>query len=80
MADMRARSLGLAFAAILLLGRTVPGHAEDAASKSARTPAAAPAPAPAAAQTEAHPLDAYSLVQLVTGLAQIQLWKIISRW
>src|SRR5712671_1262897 len=47
MADMRARSLGLAFAAILVLGRTVPGHAEDAASKPAATPA------PAAAQTDA---------------------------
>jgi len=46
MADMRARSLGLAFAAILLLGRTVPGHAENAASKPAATPAAARTPAP----------------------------------
>jgi hypothetical protein len=44
---MRARSLGLAFAAILLIGRTVPGHAEDAASKSAQTPG------PAVAQTDA---------------------------
>jgi hypothetical protein len=53
MADMRARSLGLAFAAILLFGRTVPGHAEDAASKSATTPTAAQTPAPTGAQTGA---------------------------
>src|SRR5882672_7507402 len=52
MADMRARSLGLAFAAILLLGRTVPGHTEDAASKPATTPAATQTPTPAAAQTD----------------------------
>jgi hypothetical protein len=49
---MRARSLGLAFAALLVLGRTVPGHAQDAASKpaaapSAQSPTAAPAEAPA---------------------------------
>jgi cell division septation protein DedD len=49
MADMRARSLGLAFAAILLLGRSVPGHAENAASKPAATPAAAQTPAQAEA-------------------------------
>src|SRR5882757_8664019 len=53
MADMRARSLGLAFAAILLLGRTVPGHAENAASKPAATPAAAQTPAQTGAQTGA---------------------------
>jgi hypothetical protein len=50
---MRARSLGLAFAALLVLGRPVPGHAQDAASKpaatpsTARTPTAAPGDAPA---------------------------------
>jgi len=45
---MKARSLGIAFAALLVLGRPVVGHAEDAASKSAATPTA-----PAAAQTDA---------------------------
>jgi hypothetical protein len=50
---MRARSLGLAFAALLVLGRPVPGHAQDAASKptatpsTAQTPTAAPSDAPA---------------------------------
>ena len=45
---MRARSLGLAFAALLVLGRPVPGHAQDAASKPAATPStAAPTDAPA---------------------------------
>ncbi len=49
---MRARSLGLAFAALLVLGRPVPGHAQDASKASttppaAQTPAAAPAEAPA---------------------------------
>jgi hypothetical protein len=45
MANMRARSLGLAFAALLVLGRTVPGHAQDATSKPAATPSAAQIPA-----------------------------------
>src|SRR4029450_4602899 len=60
---MRARSLGLAFAALLVLGRPVPGHAQDAASKpaatpsTARTPTAAPGDAPANAPTPA-PRDA----------------------
>jgi hypothetical protein len=44
---MRARSIGLAFAALLVLGRTVPGHAQDAASKPAATPSTAPTEAPA---------------------------------
>jgi hypothetical protein len=48
---MRARSIGLAFAALLLLGRSVPGHAQDAASKSLTAPPAAPGPT--AAPTEA---------------------------
>ena len=43
---MRARSIGLAFAALLVLGRTVPGHAQDATPKSS-APAAAPVEAPA---------------------------------
>ena len=42
---MRARSIGLAFAALLVLGRTVPSHAQGAAPST--TPAAAPAEAPA---------------------------------
>jgi len=48
---MRARSLGLAFAALLVLGRPVPGHAQDAASKPATTPSAAQNPT--AAPTDA---------------------------
>ena len=46
---MRARSIGLAFAALLVLGRPVTGHAQDAAAKpaSTATPAAAPAETPA---------------------------------
>jgi hypothetical protein len=46
---MRARSIGLAFAALLVLGRTVPGHAQDATAKSAATPS----PAPTATSAEA---------------------------
>jgi hypothetical protein len=45
---MKARSLGLAFATVLLLGRTVPGHAQDASKPTA--PAATQTPA---AQTDA---------------------------
>jgi hypothetical protein len=44
---MRARSIGLAFAALLVLGRSVPGHAQDAASKSTATPSSTPTEAPA---------------------------------
>jgi hypothetical protein len=46
---MKTRSIGIAFAAVLLLGRTVPVHAQDA-SKSTTPPAAAQTPA---AQTDA---------------------------
>ena len=51
---MRARSLGLAFAALLVLGRTVPGHAQDAASKSATTPSTAQTPATASTDAPAN--------------------------
>jgi hypothetical protein len=44
---MRARSIGLAFAALLVLGRAVPGYAQDAAPNSTATPSAAPTEAPA---------------------------------
>ena len=47
---MRARSLGIAFAALVAFGQMPPGHAEDAATPK---PAPAPAPAPSAASTEA---------------------------
>jgi hypothetical protein len=41
---MKTRSLGIAFAALLVLGRPVPAHAQDAAPK-ATPPAAAQSPA-----------------------------------
>src|SRR5690242_6059260 len=43
---MRARSIGLAFAALLVLGRAVPGHAQDAAPNSTATPSSTPSAAP----------------------------------
>jgi hypothetical protein len=48
---MKARSLGLAVAALLVLGRAVPAHAQDA-SKSTAPPPSAQTPA-APAQTDA---------------------------
>jgi hypothetical protein len=48
MIDMKTHFAGLAIAALLVIGPTLPGHAEDAA------PSNAPA-APAAAQTETPP-------------------------
>jgi hypothetical protein len=48
MIDMKTHFAGLAIAALLVIGPTLPGHAEDAA------PSDAPA-APAAAQTETPP-------------------------
>jgi hypothetical protein len=56
---MRARSLGLAFAALLVLGRPVPGHAQDAASKpAAPTDAPASVARPAIAPKTAEPAPA----------------------
>jgi uncharacterized membrane protein len=52
MIEMRARSISLAFAALLAFGHMPSGHAEDAAAPKA-VPAPAPAPAPSAAPTEA---------------------------
>jgi len=55
---MRARSIGLAVAALLVLGRTVPGHAQDAASKPAAAEAPASVPRPSIEPKTAEPAPA----------------------
>lgn len=59
---MRARSIGLAFAALLVLGKIVPSHAQDASPKPvapstapAETPASVPRPAIAPQTAEPAP-------------------------